>query len=95
MNDKKRVEEFINEGKLDQALQYLTNRLMEVEVIRGHGKSELFYLFGNVYRAKGEFHLAMNYYTQAIEANSESPAVEARKMLQNIMNFYNKDMYNH
>jgi len=35
-----------------------------------------------------------NNYLEAIERNPESPAVSARDMIMNILNFYNKDMYN-
>ena len=31
---------------------------------------------------------------EGIERNPESPAVSARDMIMNILNFYNKDMYN-
>ena len=37
---------------------------------------------------------ALNNYLEAIERNPESPAVSARDMIMNILNFYNKDMYN-
>ena len=38
--------------------------------------------------------LALNNYQYAIDINAESPAVEARSMLMNILEFFNKDMYN-
>ena len=34
----------------------------------------------------------MNNYLEAIERNPESPAVSARDMIMNILNFYNKDI---
>ena len=36
----------------------------------------------------------INAYIQAIELDPESPAVEAKRMLDDIMAFYCKDMYN-
>lgn len=36
----------------------------------------------------------MNCYAEAVRLDGNSPAVEARKMLENIMNFYCKDYYN-
>lgn len=89
------VKRLIKEGKLDHALLLLTNCLVTAAITPGIDQSELYYLFGNVYRKKGEFNMAMDYYTLAIEENPNSPAVEARKVLHGIMNFYNKDMYNH
>ena len=42
----------------------------------------------------GNWQQALNNYLEAIERNPESPAVSARDMIMNILNFYNKDMYN-
>jgi len=93
--DLDRVRKDIKEGRVDDAIRYLTHCIVTAEITPDADKSELYYLFGNAYRKKGDFHLAMDYYTKAIEENPDSPAVEARKVLQGIMNFYNKDMYNH
>lgn len=52
------------------------------------------YRIGNEHRRKGDWQHAMECYMEAIELDAESPAVEAKQMLENIMNFYNKDAYN-
>jgi hypothetical protein len=39
--------------------------------------------------------LAINNYLEAMEINPESPARQAHAMMMKIMNFFNKDMYNH
>ena len=52
------------------------------------------YQQGNEARKRGEFHEAINCYMQAIALDPESPAVEAKRMLDDIMAFYCKDMYN-
>ena len=49
---------------------------------------------GNEARKRGEFHEAINCYMQAIELDADSPAVEAKRMLDDIMAYYCKDMYN-
>ena len=56
--------------------------------------SEEYYKQGNEYRRQGDFQQAMNCYLEAIALDPESPAVEAKKMLDDIMAFYCKDMYN-
>jgi tetratricopeptide (TPR) repeat protein len=90
--EKARIE--IKEGRLDRALLILANCVVAAAVV-GSNKSELYYLLGNVYRKKGDFPTAMNFYNKAIEEDPESPAVEARRVLKGIMSFYNKDKYNH
>ena len=37
---------------------------------------------------------ALANYMEAIELDPDSPAVIAKEMLENILNFYNKDAYN-
>ena len=56
--------------------------------------AEAFYQQGNEARKRGLWHEAINLYIQAIELDPDSPAVEAKRMLDDIMAFYCKDMYN-
>lgn len=53
-----------------------------------------FYKLGNRYRKEGNWQEALNNYIEAIELDPESPAVEAKKMLDDILAYYCKDMYN-
>ncbi|MBS5639540.1 MAG: tetratricopeptide repeat protein [Bacteroides sp.] len=71
--------------KLDQLLQ---DSSVEKE------KDTLYYLRGNAYRKKGDWKRALDNYQYAIELNPDSPAVQARKMAIDILNFYHKDMFN-
>ena len=95
MNDLDLIRAQIKEGRLDEAISRIANCIVLAAITPEKDKSELYYLLGNAYRKKGDFQLAMNYYTRAIKENPDTPAVEALKTLQGIMNFYNKDMYNH
>ncbi|MBR1402368.1 MAG: tetratricopeptide repeat protein [Prevotella sp.] len=56
--------------------------------------AEEYYQLGNQYRKQGNWKEAMNNYMEAIALDPESPAVTAKEMLDNIMNYYCKDMYN-
>ena len=56
--------------------------------------AEEYYRLGNRYRKEGNWQEALNNYVAAIELDPESPAVEAKKMLDDILNYYCKDMYN-
>lgn len=84
------IKEQIKEGKLEEAIQALS------DYIRLHPEcdDEPFYLLGNAYRKQGNWQLALNHYLEAMERNPESPAVSAKNMVMDILNFYNKDMYN-
>ena len=56
--------------------------------------SEELYERGNAFRRQGNWQQAINCYIEAIELNSDSPAVEAKAMLDDILNYYHKDAYN-
>ena len=56
--------------------------------------AEEYYLLGNKFRKEGNWQEALNNYIEAIELDPDSPAVEAKKMLDDILNYYCKDMYN-
>ncbi len=40
------------------------------------------------------WHEALNHYMAAIELDPDSPAVQAKEMVENILNYYCKEMYN-
>ena len=79
----------INKGELETAINQLS-QLIETN----KANDEPYYLLGNTYRKQGNWQLALNNYLEAIERNPEGPAVQAYQMMMDILNFYNKDMYN-
>ncbi len=56
--------------------------------------SEEYYIKGNEYRQQGNWQMALECYAEAIELDPDSPAVHAKQMLENIVNYYCKDFYN-
>lgn len=71
--------------------------IAELERFRTAGGTmddELFYLLGNAWRKKGNWQMAMNNYLEAVALNPESPAQQALDIANEILDFYNKDMYN-
>ena len=71
--------------------------IAELERYRGDGgkmDDTLFYLLGNAWRKKGNWQMAMNNYLEAVHLNPESPAQQALDIANEILDFYNKDMYN-
>lgn len=91
MEQLKTIKELISQGSVEQAIQMLDDYLQDSSTFR----DEAFYLRGNAYRKLGNWKEALNNYRLAIELNPESPAVQAQQMAMHILNFYNKDMYNH
>ena len=84
------AKEMIGIGEGETAIQLLNLYIANHEACT----DEPFYLLGNAYRKQGNWQMALNNYLEAIEKNPESPAVNAKKMLMDILEFYNKDMYN-
>lgn len=71
--------------------------IAELERFRSAGGTmddTLFYLLGNAWRKKGNWQMAMNNYLEAVALNPESPAQQALDIANEILDFYNKDMYN-
>lgn len=56
--------------------------------------AEDYYKLGNEYRRKGDWKHAIDNYLEAIALDPESPAAEAKQMLDDMFAFYCKDMYN-
>ncbi len=56
--------------------------------------AEEYYRKGNEYRRQGNWQMALNNYLEAIALDPESPALQAKEMLDDILNFYHKDYYN-
>lgn len=84
------IKMLISNGNIDQAIQ-------ELDAIIANDPAtcdEAYYLRGNAYRKRGDWKNALNNYLSAIEINPDSPATHAREILMDILNFYNKDMYN-
>ena len=80
-----------NQGDVNKAIEALDTLLTQSDFA---GKDEVYYLRGNAYRKQGNWQQALNNYQSAIEINPESPALQARKMVMDILEFYHKDMYN-
>lgn len=81
----------LDAGKVDEAIHHLDEQLA---IPSPEAADELYYLRGNAYRKLGDWQMALNNYLEAIALNPESPAVQARAMAMDILEFYNKDMYN-
>lgn len=86
----KEIRNQLAQGDIDAAIQTLQT------YIHTHPDADdtPYYLLGNAFRKRGDWQQALNHYLEAIDRNPDSPACAARDMLMDILNFYNKDMYN-
>lgn len=102
MNSLNDIKELINQGNVDEAICILDQLLLsasdsvsaEAASKEEISREEAYYLRGNAYRKKGNWQQALNNYQAAIELNPHSPAVQAQQMAMDILNFFNKDMFN-
>ena len=81
MIDFDKIQKDIEQNKIDTAIEQLEGLIKE-----NPSNDKLYYLLGNAYRKSGNWQMAIN--------NPASPAGEAKDMLVDILEFYNKDMYN-
>ena len=85
-----KIKQLIAAGQTDEAIRQLD------AYITTHATADnAFYLRGNAYRKQGNMRQALNNYLAAMELNPDSPARIAHDQLIAILDFYNKDMYNH
>lgn len=89
------IKELITQGNVDEAILALDQLLLTDSANNEEiNREEAYYLRGNAYRKQGNWQQALNNYQSAIELNPQSPAVQAQKMAMDILNFFNKDMFN-
>ncbi|WP_297272708.1 tetratricopeptide repeat protein [uncultured Bacteroides sp.] len=84
------IKEHISQGKIEEACRKLDIFLQTAS----DGLDEAYYLYGNAWRKQGNWQQALNNYRRAMDLNPNSPAKNAYAMVMDILNFYNKDMYN-
>ena len=84
------IKKLIGNGNAETAIDQLN------QLITQHPETaaDAYYLRGNAYRKLGDWQGALKSYQEAISLDPESPAAEARNMVMDILNFYNKDMFN-
>ncbi len=83
------IKQLIREGRTADAISRLDSYLAD------HPKSdEAFYLRGNAYRKEGNTREALNNYLAAMELNPESPAHRAYQAEMEILDFFDKNLYN-
>lgn len=79
----------IYSGKNDEAFAFLNTQIKN-----DPNNDELYYLRGNLFQKVQNWKFAIENYQQAIHLNAFSPAHEMLIYINDILSFYNKDIYN-
>ena len=85
------IKEYLWQNQVDKAIHEL-DTLLQSDFPQ---KDQVYYLRGNAHRKQSDWRRALDDYQRAADLNPCSPAVNARRALLDILEFYNKDMYNH
>ncbi|MBR1770206.1 MAG: tetratricopeptide repeat protein [Bacteroidales bacterium] len=72
-----------------EALSLVENLLTEYK-----NDDMLWYLRGNIFKKQEKWKQAIDSYTEAISLNPKNPATTMRRICIDILNFYDKTMYN-
>lgn len=86
----KKIETALDENDLERAFA-----MVEAELHMCNGNDAmLHYLHGRAFMKRSNWGAAVSAFLKAESIDPESPAVEARRMLNDILAFYHKDSYN-
>lgn len=84
------IERLLQEHRTDEAIAAIEAWQAEGEKM----DAQLHYLLGNAWRKKGNWQRAIQEYNEAVSLDPDSPAAEALILANDILAFYNKDLYN-
>lgn len=83
------IKELLDENRLNEALEALNHYIISFP-----RSDEAYFMRGNLYRRLGDMRQALNNFCEAIAINPNSKATEAYRATQEILSFYNTDLYN-
>lgn len=84
------IRALVGQSRSDEAVEAAN----EVIARGGADMATALYLRGNAYRQKGDWRRAMNDYLAAIDLDPDGPATLAYRQAQEVLNFYDHDLYN-
>ncbi|MCQ2326631.1 MAG: tetratricopeptide repeat protein [Bacteroidales bacterium] len=73
-----------------------TEAMKQVDAFLEQDKQDdmLWYLRGNIFKKQEQWKQAIDSYTEAISINPKNPATTMRRICIDILNFYDKTLYN-
>ena len=84
------INNLIRDGLPHEAITRINEYLTQDSIV----SDEAFFLLGKAYAKLGDYRQAINNYSEAVSLNPSSPAVAALAQMQEILDFYNTDLYN-
>lgn len=83
------IKSTLDSNNIEMAINALTDYIKENPL-----SDEAYFMRGNAYRRLNDWKNAISNYCEAMDINPDSPATEAYKAVQEILGFYNTDLYN-
>ena len=87
------IKEMLSRSEGDEALN-AASEIIESNGVSKETLANAYYLRGNAYRQNGNVRMALNSYLESMELDTDGPADEAYRHIQELLDFYNKDYYN-
>lgn len=91
MTDIEVLKKLVSDSRSDDAIAFADRILAQ-----GNARTmaQAYYLRGNAYRQRGDMRMALNSYLEAMELDPDGPAAQAYRTIQEILAFYDHDLYN-
>lgn len=83
------IKQLVDENRTEEAIKAL-----DAMIVQNPTCAECYFLRGNAYRKHNDWKMALSDYCKAMELDPESPAKAAYNATIEILDFYNKDLYN-
>ncbi|MBQ0114900.1 MAG: tetratricopeptide repeat protein [Bacteroidales bacterium] len=93
MKTVKDIKELLDASRTDEAIA-AADSLLEGGAADRQTMATAYYLRGNAYRQSGNWRMALNSYLESMDLDPDGPAADAYRVVQEILAFYNKDLYN-
>lgn len=87
------IKALLADDRIDEAIA-AANEVCTSSTATNEDRAKAYYLRGNAYHRLGDWRMAQNSYLEAMDLDPNGPATMAYNHAQEILAFYNKDMYN-
>ena len=87
--DLKQAEELLKAGCVDQA-----ERLVDAALAQGADEAHSYYLKGKICMKRSDWSGSLENFRRSAALEPDGPAADSCTMIEEILNFYHKDMYN-